>query len=1105
MKITNIEIEGFGIWSGLKVERLSDALNVVYGPNEAGKTTLLEFVRTMFYGFSPGRRRYVPPVHGGRAGGALDVSSPHGQFQIRRHDAADDATGGEQLLLVAADGTRQGEHFVKVLLANVDEAVFNNVFAVGLREVQELAALSDTEAAELLYSLTAGLDRVSLVEVLRELESSRNRLLDAAGRPCQIGQLLAEREKLRAEIDELGAINHRFYQLAAERDQLHAEVTLLEEEANRIERLARTADLAAAVRDRWTQREALDEQLATLGPMKVMPERAVERLDALTARVQKHQERLDRFVRRRGELRREFADLKLNDSLWRQSARIAALREQEPWIAQLQRQIGDLEKEIADLSSELVAEGQRLGLDAAAATPDLSSKKLASLRPPARLLSESHARWKEAKQAVQMARQSAESLGGQIESALASRGGAELGAALDQAGELVSQLRRRLQVDERLDQLGRHQTQLEEQARHWDDRQLLPVGVLIALALVFGIGAMLVLAGLFMPASIVGAAGWTLAILGLSGFGVAAVGKVTIERWRTRRLDACRKQLETLQLQVQQTQEERGTLDARLPRGGGPVASRLQAAEADLASLEELGPLEAQRGTARHEADAATRRMAEAQETLHAARRRWREALAAAGLPETLTSSQARGLMRHGDRIGEMQRRIVQRQEEIARRRAELDAIAARWAQLAADAGVPLQSTNLTDQLVELSEAATRQEAVAERREAIRREGRRLRTAADKHDDAVGRLKHRRRGLLIEAGVKDEQEFRQRALDCARAEVLRGQREALAQEIAAVLGSQCSEDAIGQLLAAADRAQLEARAAELRRRFSEVQEQLRGLLEKRGRLSEQIESLTADRRPASKQLDLAVLEKRLADEVRRWQVLAAACDMLDAIREDYQLHRQPETLLEASGYLDRLTQGHYRRVWTPLGERSLRVDDAAGRCLPVESLSRGTREQLFLSLRLALAAGYARRGAPLPLVLDDVLVNFDAQRAKAAAAVLRDFAAAGHQILVFTCHEHLHQLFKSLRVPVSRLPDHAATGPLVVAWESCEEEKPKQQQRRPRAPRRKREEPPPEVAGNVDEPPEESDDVGVPLADQSLWEGEGDGDFDEFAGGSAAA
>ena len=134
-------------------------------------------------------------------------------------------------------------------------------------------------------------------------------------------------------------------------------------------------------------------------------------------------------------------------------------------------------------------------------------------------------------------------------------------------------------------------------------------------------------------------------------------------------------------------------------------------------------------------------------------------------------------------------------------------------------------------------------------------------------------------------------------------------------------------------------------------------------------------------------------------------------------------------------------------MWTPLGEHALRVDDAEGHSLPVEVLSRGTREQLFLSLRLALASSYARRGAPLPLVLDDVLVNFDAERAKAAAAVLRDFAAAGHQLLIFTCHEHIMKLFKSLKragQPAARAMRSRARS---SSLERRSDEKPKRQRR----------------------------------------------------------
>jgi uncharacterized protein YhaN len=118
-----------------------------------------------------------------------------------------------------------------------------------------------------------------------------------------------------------------------------------------------------------------------------------------------------------------------------------------------------------------------------------------------------------------------------------------------------------------------------------------------------------------------------------------------------------------------------------------------------------------------------------------------------------------------------------------------------------------------------------------------------------------------------------------------------------------------------------------------------------------------------------------------------------------------------------------LTENKYVRVWAPLGEELLRVDAAGGRTFDVALLSRGTREQLFLALRLALVRSYARRGVELPLALDDVLVNFDARRTRAAARLLRDYANEGQQLLVFTCHEHVADMFRALSVPVFTLPE----------------------------------------------------------------------------------
>ena len=89
----------------------------------------------------------------------------------------------------------------------------------------------------------------------------------------------------------------------------------------------------------------------------------------------------------------------------------------------------------------------------------------------------------------------------------------------------------------------------------------------------------------------------------------------------------------------------------------------------------------------------------------------------------------------------------------------------------------------------------------------------------------------------------------------------------------------------------------------------------------------------------------------------------------------------------------------------------------------MQVLSRGTREQLFVSLRLALVAAYARRGIHLPMILDDVFVNYDAGRTRTACSVLREFAKQGHQLLVFTCHEHVWRMFQDIKVDCRRIPN----------------------------------------------------------------------------------
>jgi len=1029
VKITALEVDGYGVWSDLKLDEMSDGLNVFFGPNEAGKTTLMQFVRSMLYGFSPSRRHYFPPLRGGRPGGSIATNSANGRFRISRHaddEAADDTQG--KLLLAGADGIRQGEHLLKVLLSNVDEPIFNNVFAIGLHELQELGTLSDTEAASLLYNLSAGLDRISLVEVMDTLEASRNRILAADGRPSRVAELLEQREKLRAEIEELSTLGDQYGRLASRRDQLDREVARLQEDNDRIQLQSKVIETAVGLRDRWRQRAELDEQLAALGPMPAMPDGAVDRFDEVNARLQRHQQRVEQYGQRRGELRSEAAGLEISEALQRQAFRIEALGEQETWIVTLKGQVAELEIEIAELRSRSSDDRKRFGLDEAAQSgelPVLSRHMLATLRRPAKALRQSRERLEEATAQQTEARETAESASQQIETALAARGARGLVETIETAGNFVAQLRRRVHVDQRLDEMDRHQTELEDRSRALLERQLMPAWVLFGLGGMFALGVMLVMAGLFLPASVTGTLGWALALLGLGGSAAAGITKLVIDQSSARQLNNCQKQIGMLQLQIKQAKQEREELDGQLPQGNGSLTSRLEAAEAELASLEELMPLDTRRQAARQEAETASALAARAESELTDARRHWRRALSETGLPPGFSPKQVRNLFQHSDRIAETHRHLQRRREELEQRRRELDALTDRISQISADVGLTGDRNDPIEQLHELTRLLAEQETRIARRRELRDQARRIRRKRAKHEAAILQLKYRRSEFLSQAGADNEQQFRERALRIGRADQLRQQRESVQAEITVAIGGHCTEQAVAEQLAEGANQQLEARWDSLQERLPTIEKQLQQQFEQRGQLNEQVKTLAADNRPAAKRLELSLVEERLKEAVGRWQVVAVTSRILETIRETFERERQPETLQEASGYLERLTQGRYCRVWTPLGEDVLRVDDADGESLPVEVLSRGTREQLFLCLRLALASCYARRGIRLPLVLDDVLVNFDTDRAKAAAAVLRDVAAEGQQLLVFTCHEHIYKLFKSLKVQASRLPDNS--------------------------------------------------------------------------------
>ena len=99
----------------------------------------------------------------------------------------------------------------------------------------------------------------------------------------------------------------------------------------------------------------------------------------------------------------------------------------------------------------------------------------------------------------------------------------------------------------------------------------------------------------------------------------------------------------------------------------------------------------------------------------------------------------------------------------------------------------------------------------------------------------------------------------------------------------------------------------------------------------------------------------------------------------------------------------------------------LAIRDSGVEC-PVEALSEGARDQLYLALRAAIVGAHAAQAKPLPFVADDLLVHFDDRRAAAAVALLARLGRTT-QVILFTHHDHIAALAaEQAGVVVERLP-----------------------------------------------------------------------------------
>jgi uncharacterized protein YhaN len=871
--IAGWHIDGYGIFHDYDSPELADGLTVLLGPNEAGKSTLLSFIRGVLFGFKDlrARGRVFKPVTGGRHGGRLILADGEKRYVIDR-----DAGKMRAATVRLPDDSVGSDEEVKRLLGNVDATLFETVFAFSLSELQELATITKSEAAERIFS--AGLVGAgkSAPGVTADLGELAGKLFKKSGRSGPLREVLESLERLDQQLVAARGEAGRYAQVETD---VHAATSRLQELETELQDHGRLSSIMRDLLDlrpTWDDLVLVRSQLAALGDG---PRDAV-------------------------------AVAELESELGLQRHRL--------------QQLPDLRLEVDSTRAELKARLSDLG-------PGWDADRIAAFDTslPARDVVRA---WSERLRRAQEAR-----VGAQQAHETAQRALREAATERERRAQMLPQQEPRsaAQIERAQDTLGRLRADMQEirsssrvapSPMRW-----LPVAAALVLVT---IGIVALVAGSTLVGALALAAGGVFAVLTATG--------------RLRGAHATR---------------DDASLTAQLRR---MEASR---AELDLSPKASFGDLEA-----------CDRRLREQ----HDARRDWDRV--------------QRDLGEVTQRARELEDTATGAQESLKAVRVDEVRVEDEWTTFKNlhDAPPQLSPDGVIDffATVERARGAAASLSLAE-------------AALTASADATDEWEQRARAALGDEASSGGDVLvglvAGAAQDLHRRRDLEQRAQTHESVIALRLGSRPDAETLRHELESGDPAQWAVQLEDAQARIRELEVQRVGTIERRRDAQSRLEALRES-------ADVAVIDSQRESQlaslegiITEWRTARLAQALVRHTLSSYVTKHQPQVLHEASRLFGLVTGGRYERVVRDATVDEIAVMRPDGTPNRSTELSRGAAEQLYLCLRLALAEEFAQRNVDLPLIMDDVLVNFDPPRAAATARVLAEVARR-RQVLLFTCH-----------------------------------------------------------------------------------------------------
>lgn len=1047
MRLENIHIEGFGIHSNYRLNNLPNGITVLLGPNESGKTTLLEFIRSILFGFKDGRAKGndYQPVNGGKHGGMISLINCRGQrFVIERHAGP---KGGE-ITLTLPDGSSGGLEDLQRVLCRLARDTFESIFAFGMDELRDFDSLHDKAVLGKVYSAGVGLIKKSLPEIEKNLEEETAKLYKARRGASEINKIIGELNEVQDKLHLHEGNAERYSALTAEILQLKSDILKKEEESkSHQKRLAHVQNSIKAWED-WSELIGTKRVLEAL-PVTAFPEDGVVKYDRLNTKSENLHERLKEKNDELKRLETELKVLSINQEILNESKEIERLysgkdkyfsaltdlpeREQELKNEQLLidqgiKELGagwNKDRISAFDSSIPVQEEVRKFRDAI----EIVNREIDDLEKDRAKIREDLLRSCKDRDALELKVKSLEIPDAQIkvfeERSAATR---KIRSVLPRYFEKNRQHERIAdKVKVLLDQnvfIALQQNQLPQPAPKWLSILLILLGVVAA-----------VVFGLLGKYSI----GFTSLFI-LSIFGISHFAFSIRQNGRYSSLKACLQDKTTgSEHEIQTLKREQERLRGELDLEDEEIRKLARALEKDnVPTLEEIEStmpaLEAENEAIRKFV-LAEEDLASANESLNDKRAileekdrllndknkeksvqftAWEQWLTSVGLPNTLTSD---GVLQMFSLVSSLREKLV-RATQLEGRIEKIKGIITTYEkhtirilracgyERAEGEPASLDAERLMDELKKSRSAQDRTNHIEFEMKALQDQAASLTTEIEKTATSMDEI-------LQSCTAVNDQEMREKERLFKQRKLLETKINQCQTNIQKLSGHGENYEKFIAELAAANPEELTTEEANLKEQNENLSKIIGTSWQYLGEKKKELEGLENAEEVSDLRMRESMLIERFRVTANSWAVRQISLSLIGKAREKYERERQPALVKEAGNFFGTITGDRYKSIFAPLvSDGSIEVIDRNDKRKKIQILSRGTAEPLYLSLRFGLVREFAQHSEPFFVMMDDILVSCDPARAKNAVYALSELAK-DHQILFFTCHPSTVEIFKT--------------------------------------------------------------------------------------------